>query len=537
MIYVLLSNFILMKRRTFLDFLMKGAAASILPLHLVGCDDPNVLSKYKGLLPMRTDQLNLIEGVSMQILLKRGDEFGKQLFFGSNNDYTAMLPMSPNRYMLWVNHEYLNPLFVHKKFVSAEKTKKEVEIEMKEVGGSLIEIERLDSGELKVVQDSIYNRKIDGLTSIPFANQINILDQDSALGTLANCAGGKTPWGTFLTCEENYDGFYGERDYKTGNRIPSEHYGWENHFDCPPEHYGWVVEINPKSGEAQKLTALGRCAHECATVFQLEDGRCVVYTGDDANDEHLYKFISKRPNDLSEGTLYVANLKLNLWIPIDIEKQDILKANFSNQLEVLIRLREAAKLVGATPLDRPEDIEIDPITGHVLIALTNNKPKGNFMGSILKLISDDNNHESLSFSHETFLAGGEETGFACPDNLVFDPKGNLWFTTDISGSAIGSEPYKAFGNNALFVVPRFGERAGEILRIASAPMDAELTGVSFVPDSNELLVCVQHPGEESKDLDNLTSNWPEGKKGVVPKSAVVILSGEFFDDLWSISMR
>lgn len=126
------------------------------------------------------------------------------------------------------------------------------------------------------------------------------------------------------------------------------------------------------------MVALGRCAHECATVHQAKDGRLVVYSGDDSNDECLYKFISKEPNNLREGKLYVANTSKGEWISLDYNDQEVLRQNFANQTEILIRLREAAKLVGGTPLNRPEDIEIDPLTGNVLVALTNNKPKGDF---------------------------------------------------------------------------------------------------------------------------------------------------------------
>jgi secreted PhoX family phosphatase len=168
-----------------------------------------------------------------------------------------------------------------------------------------------------------------------------------------------------LTCEENYDQYYGERNFKNGERLPAPigDFGWYKHYDYPPEHYGWVVEVDPKTGKAQKHVALGRCAHECATIKELEDGRLVVYTGDDAINQCLYKFISSKPGSLSEGTLYVANTRLNRWESLKYEDSNVLQKLFKNQTEVLIRLREAARVVGGSPLDRPEDIEIDPING------------------------------------------------------------------------------------------------------------------------------------------------------------------------------
>src|SRR5690606_20222864 len=111
--------------------------------------------------------------------------------------------------------------------------------------------------------------------------------------TLANCSGGLTPWGNILTCEENYDGFYGETDYSEGTPVHLDGYHeWDKHFpENKPEHYGWVVEIDPLTGDAQKHIALGRCCHECAKVYELKDKRLVVYTGDDGSNRCLYKFI------------------------------------------------------------------------------------------------------------------------------------------------------------------------------------------------------------------------------------------------------
>ena len=521
-----------MKRRTFLDFMLKGTAVSLIPLNLVSCTNEVASTiNYEGLSPQTDDLFKVMDGLKFNLLIKQGDEISGSDHFGFHNDYTAMVAKPDDSgYILWVNHEYFNPLFLHGKDLGDAKTIKDVEKELYEVGGSLIEVNKNEDGSWSVIQDSTYNKRIHAGTTIPFSNQTEVLGRKEAMGTLANCAGGKTPWGTILTCEENYDSFYGERNLEDGSLIASDYYGWEKFYDNPPEHYGWVVEIDPLSGSAKKHTSMGRCAHECATVKQLEDKRCVVYTGDDSNDEHLYKMISKNPEDLSEGTLYVANLELGKWISLDINDHQVLKDNFKDQLDVQIHARKAAKLVGATPLARPEDIEIDPLSGHVYVALTNNKPKGNYLGSIMKIMESNNDHKSLTFEHETFLAGGVETGFACPDNLVFDAKGNLWFTTDISGSSISKGPYEGLGNNALFVVLRSGERAGEIIRVATAPKDAELTGVSFALDSNDLFVCVQHPGESSPDLNTLTSSWP-GKPGELPRSGIVVLNGPFMDQL------
>ena len=154
-----------------------------------------------------------------------------------------------------------------------------------------------------------------------------------------------------------------------------------------------------------------------------------------------------------------------------------------------------------------EDIEIDPISGNILISLTNNKPKKDFHGSILKIKETNGKFDALTFSASTFIAGGEETGLTCPDNLAFDLAGNLWITSDISGSSMNKKDnqYTSFKNNALYVIPRHGKDAGNVIRVASAPKDAELTGPWFSPDGKTLFLSVQHPGEQTKDVNNPTS--------------------------------
>lgn len=501
--------------------------------------DSAVPFPIEGIEHSLADELVLSNGLKYEILIKWEDPISETDTFGFNNDYLAFVPFDkndPTDGMLWVNHEYLQPLFVSG-FAEADlskKSKETVEKEMYSVGGTLVRIRKNEKGQWEVVKDE-RNRRLTAQTTIPFHWDEPIAGSDTAIGTFANCAGGVTPWGTILTCEENYDMFYGETDYsnpkKPTRNLESDYYGWSQHFDYPPEHYGWVVEVNPQTGEAKKLVALGRCSHECATVHQASDGRLVVYSGDDANDECLYKFISAAPNDLKNGTLYVADTENGKWISLNYDEQAILQENFKSQTEVLVRLREAAKLVGGTPLHRPEDIEIDPLNGQVLVSLTNNKPKGDYLGQILKIEEDDNKDKlSLTFKASTFLAGGEETGFACPDNMAFDPAGNLWFTSDISGSSINQGPYLPFGNNGLFLVPSWGDKKGQVIQVASAPVDAELTGPFFAPDGSSLFLSVQHPGERTKDLAAPTSHWPEGADNK-PKPSVVCISGEALDAL------
>ncbi len=530
-------------RRDFLSFLGKGiVGAALLPQLITGCNASRkaqvteIMHSLKALDPSAEDALQFAEGFNFDMLIRWDDPISNTDRFGFNNDFTAFIPMSEGNSeegILWVNHEYVDPKFVsgYTEDTIDNKTKEQVEKEMYNVGGSLMRVKKNASGKWEVVQNDPLNRRLNGFTDIPFNWPEPIMGKTSGMGTLGNCSGGVTPWGTILTCEENYDMFYGERK-EDGEMVYAGSYdvGWHKYYDNPPEHYGWVVEVNPKTGEAQKHIALGRCAHECATIKELEDGRLVVYTGDDANDECFYKFIGSKAGSLSEGTLYVANVEAGRWESLDYESQAILKENFESQTDVLIHVRKASKLVGGTPLDRPEDIEIDPITGNVLVALTNNKPKGNYFGSIMKLEEKDGKYDALSFEADTYLAGGEETGFACPDNMAFDTIGNLWFTSDMSGSEMHKPPYEAFQNNSLFVVPRTGPQAGQVIRVATAPTDAELTGPFFSPDGKTLFLSVQHPGEKSPSLKELKSHWPEGGTAI-PRPSVVTVTGKALEQI------
>ncbi len=511
-----------MNRREFLQFLGVSGVIATLP----GCSSSSSLTNSKalpGLSASLEDKLRLAEGLNYKILIPWGEKINATEKFGFNNDFIAFHSLAKDRALLWVNHEYIHPLFI----AGNDRTKANIDKELLEVGGSILEI-KMNNENWEVVKNSPYNRRLDGNTRIPFAWNETVGGSSYGIGTMGNCAGGKTPWGTFLTCEENFHLFWGNK--KRQGPHEESLFKWETIYPRNPEHYGWVVEVEPKTGRSKKLISLGRCAHECAAVTKGKNGKIVAYTGDDTNDEHLYKFISDSENSLERGKLYVASLEKGQWLSLDINDQQILKDKFKSQTEIQIYAREAAKLVGATPLARPEDIEFDPLNGNVIVALTNNKPKKNYYGSILKIMEDNNDPASLTFKHDTFLTGGEDNGFACPDNMVFDSAGNLWFTTDMSGSDVGKGHYEGFGNNGLFVFLRSGPQQGEVIRVASAPVDAEFTGPCFSPDQKTLFLSVQHPGEQTRSLDKLTSQWPDGG---IPKSAVVTIKGPLLDKIVS----
>jgi secreted PhoX family phosphatase len=546
-------------RRAFIKFLGKASLGSLfIPPFLVNCssNSSSIVSKnlsnktlerlkkltLENLIASDTDDLLLSNGLNYHTIIKWGDAISDHDTFGFNNDFTCFIPLNENNSkdgLLWVNHEYVNPLFVsdfnYREYENPQqhRTKEQVDKEMYNVGGTIVRI-REENGQWKVVKNDPYNRRITARTPMKLNWDTPIKGKTSVIGTHSNCSGGITPWKTFLTCEENYDNFFGETEYDENNREthrPSTE-NWENFYKYPPEHYGWVVEVDPKDGTAQKHIALGRFAHECCTLYELEDKRVVAYSGDDKDNEHLYKFISSKPQSLKEGTLYVADTKQGKWIPLDWKKQPVLQKKFKNQTEVLIRAREASKLVGATELNRPEDIEIDPITGNIFVSLTNNKSINDFHGSILKIEETNGAFDSLTFKAVTFKAGGKESGFSCPDNLAFDLSGNLWITSDISGSDMNRDDnlYRPFKNNSLFVIPRYGQDSGKVIRVASAPKDAELTGPWFSPDGKTLFLSVQHPGEQTRDKNNPTSKWPFDKDGI-PKPAVIAISGDLIEKM------
>ncbi len=541
-----------LQRRHFLEFMGRSLTlTSLTPLlgtgatfavgaSTVSCTSLETQKKspFPVVRPSLKDDLILAEGLHYQILIKYNESINKTEKFGTHNDYLALtlFPGKTDEGILLVNHEYLNPTLIHaRKIINGERTKDEVLLEQSTLGCSLLHLKKDANDQWQIVKDSQYNRRLTARTPIPFQKGYTILDSKVAIGTLVNCAGGVTPWGTVLTCEENYDNFYGDVTYVNKERkfVPIDKYRWFDHFPLPPEHYGWVVEVDPFTGKAVKRNALGRFEHECATIKMTKDQRPVVYMGEDRKFGCLYKFISSKKNSLEKGTLYVADTEKGKWIPLDLKKNPKLKPHFDSQTEVLTYTREAAQLAGGTPQDRPEDIEIDPLTGDIFVALTNNSDRQNYYGSLLKIVEDNNNPESMTFQASTWKSGGPEWGVACPDNMAFDRNGNLWVTSDIADENTNRGPYKGLGNNSLFYVPLRGEFAGQAFRVATSPCDAEFTGPMFSPDGKTLFLCVQHPGEGTTDPLKPTSTWPD-RQGL-PKSSVVMIQGPLLDQLLKLS--
>ncbi len=539
------------------------------------------------------DQITLPEGYLMQVLYAWGDPVGikgnmptfnhegsnsaadQAVQAGMHHDGMHFFPLPygvPNSVhgLLAINHEYLDPGLLtsdSNKIMTKEKYKKALAA----VGVSIIEIIKKHEGSWEVVRPSQYARRITAATPIaikgPAAGHDLIKTEADpeglqVLGTLQNCSSGWTPWGTYLTCEENFDTFFcdlskpKDHDFnKTRYGVADEEkiYKWNeidfrwNRQSHPNEinRFGWVVEIDPynPNSKAVKRTALGRFKHEGATLSIARDGRIVVYMSDDQRFEYIYKFISHKPWDplnrenncdlLDEGILYVATFDKNGlggWRELTQGKNGLIaERGFANQGDVVIKTRLAADLVGATKMDRPECITVSPMnSGELFCTLTNNPDRGlegkpsidaanprknNTFGHIIRWVEDDNDPASLSFKWNIFvLAGRSDTqlpehqaanfigdAFGSPDGLYYAETGILWIQTDVSTNLLNQKEYEGMGNNMMLAcVPE----TGEIKRFLTGPKGCEITGISFTPDHTTMFVNIQHPGESGKGLTN-----------------------------------
>jgi secreted PhoX family phosphatase len=495
------------------------------------------------------DDLILPNGFKYDVIAAYGDVINRKGdTFGYNNDFTLYFPIKgygEDQGLLWVNHEYTKDIYVEGKKGPNGYTPEQIEKLLYNQGASIIRVHRdQKDGKWKMMTDSVYARRITGLT--PFiltgaaAGSAAVNGATKVQGTFANCSGGMTLWETILSCEEN----------------------WERTADnagLDTTHYGWVIEVDPfdvddKTFPVRKHTALGRFHHENTAMGLSEDGRVVVYMGDDKKDACVFKYISNGKFDktagrnnsklLEDGILYAADFKKGTWLAMTIDNvkkalndqkfkvpfnvgktKEELVAMFQTQADVLVHANDAALVLGATPTDRPEDVEISPFNNTIFIAHTNNDMHGNIHGHITQLFENNDDLGSLEFNFEIFAAGGRQSGFSAPDNITFDSNGNLWTVTDISGSVQRKGVHAWHGNNGMFVIPTDGPNAGEVYQFASSPIDAELTGPWFTPDEKTLFLAVQHPGEGTVDPANPTSTWPNRPGDNHPRPAVVAITG------------
>jgi hypothetical protein len=514
----------------------------------------------------------------------------QEVQIGMHHDGMHYFPLDGSRRgLLVMNHEYTDDGLLHTdgtKTWSAEKVRKSIAAH----GVSVFEIEA-KGDEWAIVRPSRYARRITAGTLLTISGPAaghammkTAADPDGTrvLGTLNNCASGPTPWGTYLTCEENWVFYFNGPDKpdahqaRWGLRKGGRAYRWheyEERFDAtkhPNEfnRFGWVVEIDPMDPTMMpiKRTALGRAAREGATVAQTKGGRAVVYMGEDAQFEYIYKFVTRdaiKPGGfaanrelLDHGTLYVARFDAGgtgRWIPLVHGQGPLVADNgFADQGDVVIKARQASDLLGATKMDRPEWIAVDPKSGEVYCTLTNNSRRGadkqpaadaanprarNTMGHIIKW-QEDGDFDATTFTWRHFVLAGDPRNeraeakgnikgdvFGSPDGLWFDSRGTLWIQTDAHATNMYKGEYANLGSNMMLAAD---VRSGEIRRFLVGPPNCEITGITATPDLRTLFINIQHPGESPTDRSDPAdpskySSWPSGTPGARPRSATVVI--------------
>lgn len=490
-----------------------------------------------------------------------------------------------NSGLLVLNHEYTDPAMLTIDGLEGKMTVEKARKHQHAHGVSVIAVAAGDDGSWTNV-DSEFNRRVHVNTPVRFSGPVKgdhpkLVAKTPARGTLNNCSMGHTPWGTYVTCEENWNNYFGTTATDHTLTDVEERYGlsdgetdfrWhevDDRFDIvkdPNEQnrFGWCVEIDPFDPDhvPVKRTALGRVKHENAH-FAESNGRVVVYTGDDQDGEYIYKFVgdgrwrsrrAMQQSPLDHGTLYVARFDedgTGEWLPLTFGRGALTKENgFADQADVLIRTRFSADAVGATKMDRPEWITENQKTGHVFCTLTNgtsgpdpvNPREPNPYGHIIRWMESDGNKTGTRFEWDIFVLAGDPAYdpavnikgdiFGSPDGLWGDPDGRLWIQTDISNSSqlLEEKGYDNLGNNAMLCADPVTR---EIRRFLTGPKGAEITGVIATPDQRTMFINVQHPGEDTEaigtptpDNPNAVSSWPHHDSGGRPRPATIVIRKE-----------
>ncbi|SEN78872.1 hypothetical protein SAMN04488003_13616 [Loktanella fryxellensis] len=504
--------------------------------------------------------------------------------FGDNTDGIELFNIDGHE-VIAVNHEYtevgtLHPALPDNMPQSLEDVQKTQAVQ----GVTVMEVAEGPDG-WAVVQDSPFNRRIDHTTPMTISGPAaghdllkTAMDPDgvTALGTMNNCGAGRTPWGTYLTCEENFNGYFGTTETVAEDATPAGYtpemlrygppvasrYGYElfdARFDLSqnPNEFnkqGYVVEIDPSDPTATpiKRTALGRFKHENAAVVIGRDGKVVVYLGDDERGEFLYKFVSTNsyvPGGdtstlLDDGILHVAKFEADgsgTWLALTEETTGMSLA------EVCIHTRIAASTVGATTMDRPEWVAVNPTAVEAYCALTNNTDRAadatnmggdvmtpvdgspnpraeNGYGQIVRWYPANADHADPAFTWDLYVMAGNPdvhaegpyagsanvtagNMFNSPDGMMFDSAGLLWIQTDGDDSNEGE--FAGQGNNQMLV----GDPAtGEIARFMTGPKGGEVTGLCWSSDRRTAFIGIQHPGGSFPDADG------------APRSTVIAVS-------------
>lgn len=613
-------------RRNFLkgSLAVSAIAATVSPIAIILADDARAAAasafSFDEVEAGIDDKHHVAAGYDADVLLRWGDPIfadapafdplnqsaeAQARQFGYNNDYVGYVPLegSAEHGLLVVNHEYTNDHLMFPGIVKIAEGKievapadqKRVDIEMAAHGGSIVEI-RKEGGKWQVVRDGKLNRRITSTTEMqltgPAAGHDRLKTNADAtgtkvLGTLNNCAGGVTPWGTYIMAEENFHGYFGGElpadhpeaaNYKRLG-VPEGTYEWLKFYDRfdvskepnEPNRFGWIVEVDVQDPNSlpKKRTALGRFKHEGAESIVAPDGRIVFYLGDDERFDYVYKFVTKgkfNPDDraanldlLDEGTLYVAKFAEDgsfEWLPL-VQGEGPLTADngFVSQADVVIETRRAADLLGATKMDRPEDIQPNAVNGKVYVMLTNNSKRKadqvdaanpraeNAFGHIIELVEDGGDFAATRGKWEVLLKCGDpsiaEVGasfststtqngwFGMPDNCAVDSAGRLWVATD------GNNPKATGRTDGLWAVDTEGEARATSKLFFRVPVGAEMCGPLFAPDDQTAFVAVQHPGDGGEDwegfgrpsyYEDLSTRWPDFKPDMPVRPAVVAIT-------------
>jgi uncharacterized protein len=646
-----------LSRRTLLAGAVAGtglAACAQIPTQRTAAAPP----RFKGIAPQTGDDFVIADGYRYNVVARWGDSLvtgtpdfdtrrmtnmdwltadavdAQNRQFGSNADAVQYFPLGQGRAahgLVCVNHEYFSAELVFPEHRGVgmkpderrrwmERYPQATKFMQTAHGVAVLELHR-DRGGWNRNKDSSYTRRITALTPMEISGPArgHALMRTSAgpegtrvFGTFANCSAGKTPWGTYLTSEENVDDYFsGSRSVHASTqdsawidamrRFPyreNSFYGWDHqdprfdmrHEPNEPIRFGWMVEIDPHNPGSvpRKRTALGRFQHEGANTIVGKTGHVVAYMGDDEKFEYIYKFVTRERFDarnpvanrdlLDHGTLYVARFDADgtgEWLPLVQDQKGPLNpdAGFASQGDVVIKVRAAADLLGATPMDRPEDIEPSPLTGRIYIACTKSEDRGvpgddhwsgreldigvnaanprpdNRSGHIIEITENGDDATATRFKWDVFLLAGDpgqgryivdaselaagklaaqDTYFAgypnraeltrvhCPDNLGIDPQGRLWIVTDTDD--------RKWPNNGCFVVPTSGPQRGLLQQLASGPVGSEVCGCEFTPDGRTLFLSIQHPGEGGT-LDKPRSHWPDGN-GLPARASLLAIERE-----------
>ncbi len=522
-----------MSRRQVMQGSMVLALSSVLGVSLSACSDDDNESSDNGdstvaptlnftAAPTSTeDTIQLAEGYSYQVFAAYGASLSsavpdyqndgkntaaqQDLQVGDHHDGMWYFPIngSNDNGILCINHENITRVFMHDPVLMPDDpatsvpTLEQARKEVRAHGVTVVEIKKV-SGQWQIVKDSQYNRRLTGETPHVLAGPVagsNLVktpysaDGTMVRGTLNNCGSGYTPWGTFLSGEENWAGYFYSAEYysdyanhpeifkRYGVGAAWQGYFWHDaslasadgefsRFDVSPgsawlnepNAFGWMVEIDPFDPTAtpKKRTTMGRFAHEGCDYSPLQEGKPIAfYMGCDSRFEYIYKFVTKNnyskatsngDNMLDEGTLYAAKFNddgTGVWLALDMSNPT-LAGQFADQAELLVKTRMAADIVGATPMDRPEWSTVSKQTGDIYFALTNNSRRGDGKiqnGSIEEVLQEDvaadaanprntNNHGHIIRMHE---ANDDATATTFTwDIFAFGAPANAPVTTNLS---------------------------------------------------------------------------------------------------------